>query len=319
MNKNDKCPDKLISENNDEPIFHLVEFILISDRYKSLFAVQKVNAGLSLINIFCLRNNKFDRRFCKIEGTINFVKLIEQKDLILVITFNIDTKLTKLEIWQFNENECPVSVYNLSSILDYPFTIRTLHITSMPKKYLGRSSKQGLVDGDLIFLGTTRGDIILGKISHSYANNKHTFDMLNIFKLKNELGKGEEMSNSFEISFIYFDLFFDLLILGDVNSNVRFLEKVLQIGKCQTVEDNLPFFSFEDEEKLYTNYKNGNKNKNEIFTDLPLFSVNHDVIKDRSIIMYDEGKDLIISRSTVEGEAESSNDGESNRNENYAR
>lgn len=247
----------------------------------------------------------FSKRFCKIEGTINNAKLIEKKDLIVIVTFNIDTKLTKLEIWHFNENECPVSFYNLSSLLDYPFTIRTTHITPMPKRYLGRSSNQGLVDGDLIFLGTTRGDIILGKISNSYANNKHTFDMLNIFKLKNDAQKGEEMSNCFEISFIYFDLFFDLLILGDVNSNVRFLEKVLQIGKPQSIEETLPFFSFENEENLYKKLKLSYKNKNETFTDLPMFSVNHDVIKDRSIIMYDEGKDLFISNCTEESDVES--------------
>jgi hypothetical protein len=293
--------DNLIADlSTNEPSFTHVEYILISDRYKTLFAVQKLNAGISVINLFCLRNNIFTKRFCKIEGTINNVKLIEKKDLIVIITFNIDTKLTKLEIWNFNENECPISVYNLSSLLDYSFTIRATHITPMPKKFLGRSSKQGVVDGDLIFLGTTRGDIILGKISNSYANNKHTFDMLNIFKLKNYSQKGEEMSNSFEISFIYFDLFFDMLILGDVNSNVRCIEKILQIGRSQNIEEALPFFSFEDEEKLYNKMKLKEKNKNEIFTDLPLFSVNHDVIKDRSIIMYDEGKDLTISSCNEE-------------------
>lgn len=180
----------------------------------------------------------------------------------------------------------------------------------MPKKYLGRSSKQGVVDGDLIFLGTTRGDIILGKISNSYANNKHTFEMLNILKLKNDSQKGEDMSNCYEISFIYFDLFFDLLILGDVNSNIRFIEKILQIGKSQNIEETLPFFSFDNEENSYFTSKHLNKNKNEIFTDLPLFSVNHDVIKDRSIIMYDEGRDLMISCFNEDGETESVFDGD---------
>jgi len=134
--------------------------------------------------------------------------------------------------------------------------------------------------------------------------------MLNILKLKNDSQKGEDMSNCYEISFIYFDLFFDLLILGDVNSNIRFIEKILQIGKSQNIEETLPFFSFDNEENSYFTSKHLNKNKNEIFTDLPLFSVNHDVIKDRSIIMYDEGRDLMISCFNEDGETESVFDGD---------
>jgi hypothetical protein len=167
-----------------------------------------------------------------------------------------------------------------------------MNITHMPSRFYGRNSNHGVVDGDMLYLGTTRGDVIMGKVYNLQTNNKPGFDPLFIYKLRtNSNASSEEMTNKFEISFISYDLYFDVLYLGDVSSNVRFLENVLQIGKISSYEDNLPFFSFFYEpkpNKITTNNLNYN-------IDLPYFSVNHDVIKDRSIILYDQGKDIIIS------------------------
>lgn len=284
----------------------VVEKILISNRYKILFGIHKINAGVNKINMYCLRNNTFSKTFAKIEGMFNNAKLIDNRDLLLVIVFNIENKHTFLEIWSFVDSNVPIAKYDLSKSLDYSFTVKTIHTTLLPTKYIGRSSNHGLMDGDLIFFGTTKGDVIVGKI-YSFTNNTQTvkmgYEQLYIYKLKNNSAqKTDEISNNFEISFISYDLFFDVLVIGDVSSNVRFFEKVLQIGKSRdTNAENLPFFSlFYEAEKEAVNTRN--TMKYEINQDLPVFSVNHDVLKDRSIIMYDQGKDIVISAYDSEEE-----------------
>lgn len=271
-----------------------VEYLLVSNRYKIVFSIIKYFGGLNKVNLYCLRNNRFERFFCKLDGVVNSAKLIDKKDLMIVVTMKIETKHSTLEIWNYNENQVPVAIYDLSSLLPNSFTVRAMSITQMPNRYYGRNTNHGIVDGDMIFLGTTKGDVILAKICPLQATGKIGFDPLYIYKLKNDSQQtGEEMSNKFEVSFVSFDLYFDVLILGDVSSNVRFFEKILQIGKNQSHEDNLPFFSFFG---INASSDILSKDKNEEFNlDLPLFSVNHDVIKDRSIIVYDQGRDLIIS------------------------
>lgn len=295
--------DKIV-DNYDEGF--LIEYLLVSKKYKIIFSFQKSTGSFNKVNILDLRNNTFERTFCKIEGMINSVKLLDKRDLLLVVVFNIETKQSNLDIWHYSDGSCPISTFKISNLLEYPYTIKTMNLASMPMRYIGRNSNHGMVDGDLIFLGTTKGDVILGKIYNLHSNNKAGFELLFIYKLKNNIIGGEELSNKFEISFLSFDLFFDILVLGDSSSNVRFFEKVMQIGKPSTNEENFPFFSF-----LFESYKPPtgakNKYKNEINYDLPLFSVNHDVIKDRSIIMYDNGRDLIITPMEEENQDESVN------------
>ena len=116
-----------------------------------------------------------------------------------------------------------------------------------------------------------------------------------VYKLKNDKAGGEELANKFEITFIHFDLYFDVLMIGDSSSNVRFFEKILQLSKSNSQEENLPFFSmFYDGEALASTRER--KLRKEYHYDLPIFSVSHDVIKDRCVIIYDQGRDLVISK-----------------------
>jgi hypothetical protein len=276
------------------PESNSVEIILVSKRYKTLFALQKCNAGISKINSFCLRNNTFLKTFTKVENAIvNTISLIDKRDLIIIILFNIESKQTTLELWSYQDNSCAMTSYLMNPLLDYPFTIKTLHSTALPMKFVGRNSNHGTLDGDIVFLPTTKGDIIVGKVYTLFTNNKIGFEPVYIYKLKNKTKIGDEMSNNFEISFINYDLYFDVLMIGDVSSNVRFFEKILHIGKQSTIDENLPFFSLFYEGESTSNRKNSTKA--EINFDLPVFSINHDVLKDRSVIMYDQGKDLTIS------------------------
>ncbi len=294
-----------------------VDFLLVSLRFKTLFSIQKQPAGTNKVNLFCLRSNSFQKTFCKIEGTINTAKLIDKKDLLLIALFKFETKLSSLQIWHYSESSCPLSVYNLSQLLNYPFTVRTISITQMPDRYYGRNTNHGIVDGDMIFLGTTRGDVVLGKILTLTSTNKIGFEPLYIYKLRNS--QGEEMCNKYEISYITFDLYFDVLIIGDVSSNVKFFEKVLQIGKQQSQEENLPFFSFFADSTKFQNKDKLDETLNNY--DLPLFSVNHDVIKDRSIITYDQGRDLtvtIINEDSLEEEPSKKNLGDLLANQNIS-
>lgn len=283
-----------ISNNNysemqsDNP----VQYLTTSLTYKILFATHKVSATTNNIDLFCLRNSTIYRTFCTLEGTINCLSVNENRSLILIVTYHFDTKQTILEIWSFNEPLCPISVYNLSKLMDYTFTVKVIKIVSMPNKYYGRNSKYGQVDGDIIILGTTKGDVIVGKISNSIINSKPGFELLYIYKLKNSSNSGNEVSNQFEVTFIDYDLFFDILLLGDMSSNVRIFEKMLQIGKIPSNEENLPFFSLFYESEKPSHLK---PYKFEIDSHLPIISVHHDVLKDRSVIMYDQGTDLIMT------------------------
>ncbi len=295
--------DRKTNDNSFSFEINSVDFLLVSLRFKTLFSIQKQSAGVNKVNLFCLRSNTFEKTFCKIEGTINTAKLIDKKDLLIITLFKFETKFTSLQVWHYNESSCPLSIYNLSQLLDYPFTVRTMSITQMPDRYYGRNTNHGVVDGDMIFLGSTRGDVVLGKILTLTSTNKIGFEPLYIYKLRNS--QGEEMCNKYEISYITFDLYFDVLIIGDVSSNVKFFEKILQIGKQQSQDENLPFFSFFSDS---TKFSNKDKLDETVYNyDLPLFSVNHDVIKDRSIITYDQGRDLTITTINEDSMEEESN------------
>jgi hypothetical protein len=275
-----------IFSNDDDP----VELLLLSNKYKALFAVHKCGIGQNKINLYNLRENVFDRQFCKVDGYIYNASLLDKRDVLLLVVFDVGTKQTSLDIYSLHDGQVPISTFNLSGLLDYTFTIKTINVTILPDKYLGRNSNYGVMDGDIVILGTTKGDIMLGKLHHN-QNHKISFDLIYIYKLRNSLNSGEMISNDYEISFINYDLYFDVLTIGDVSSNVKTFEKILQIGKDNNNEETLPFFS------LFYEVENIGKNKVkvDINPDLPMFSVTHDILKDRNVILYDQGQELKIT------------------------
>jgi hypothetical protein len=281
-----------VTVNESESYYeNSVEIIMLSDRYKSLFAVHKLNAGLFKINVYSLRENIFEKTFCKYDGCINNATLLDKREIIIILTFNIDKKDTNIDIWSIHDGSVPIYTYNLSNLIDYSFTVKTLSIAFIPDKYYGRTSTHGIVDGDIIILGTTKGDIILGKIQTMSHNGKIGFDLLYIYKLKNTINTGNMLSNDFEISFIDYDLYFDVLLVGDVSSNMKSMEKILQLGYNENTSDSLPMFDpFWEAENPPIN-----KMKYEVNRDLPMFSITHDILKDRNVILYDQGNELQIT------------------------
>ena len=83
------------------------------------------------------------------------------------------------------------------------------------------------------------------------------------------------------------------MIVADISSNIRIIEKILEIGKIHSNEENnLPFFN--------PFYESFHLPKSTILrkdwkSDLPLVSITHDVLKDRNIILYQEAQDLVIT------------------------
>ena len=156
---------------------------------------------------------------------------------------------------------------------------------------------------DIIVLGTSKGDIIIGEISISPFNNQPNFKHIMTYKLhKNENLEIEDVSNKYEISFIAYDFNFDMVYFGDLSSNVKFIEKVLQLGKSYVKQDNFPLFSFDYENNSFENKDKKKKKRNEFLKeldsqtnyDLPYLSMSHDIIKDRNIILYDKGSNVNI-------------------------
>ena len=92
-----------------------------------------------------------------------------------------------------------------------------------------------------------------------------------------------------------------MVYFGDISSNIRFIEKVLQLGKSNIKQNNFPLISF-DYDNIMENTENKKKKRNEFLKeldsqtnyDLPYFSMSHDIIKDRNIILYDKGKNVEI-------------------------
>ena len=95
-----------------------------------------------------------------------------------------------------------------------------------------------------------------------------------------------------------------MVYFGDLSSNVRFIEKVLQLGKFNSQKENFPLFSLNYEndiiEKMDKKEIKKNKFLNELDQqtnyELPYFSINHDIIKDRNIILYDKGENVEIQK-----------------------
>jgi hypothetical protein len=93
-----------------------------------------------------------------------------------------------------------------------------------------------------------------------------------------------------------------MVYFGDLSSNVRFIEKVLQLGQSKAKENNFPLFSMDYENNTYENNNKNKKERNQFLKeldsqtnyDLPYFSMSHDIIKDRNIILYDKGNNVEI-------------------------
>ena len=309
-----------------------IEEMNISHKYKVLFCCHKMVSGKSNISLFNLRTNVFIGLFCKIKGIIRCSAVNDKRNTLLIISLDPEKKKTQLEVWKYEENSCPVGTYDFSYIINYSFTINSFFVKSVPEifnnlNFGGNSinnNKDVIIDNsneddtnntkvikekvekDIIALGTSKGDIIIGEISISPFNNQPNFKHIMTYKLhKNVDLETEDVSNKYEISFIAYDFNFDMVYFGDLNSNVRFIEKVLQLGKFDIKSENLPLFSFEYENTEFlssfqNNKDNGDKNKfikelnSQINYDLPYLSMNHDIIKDRNIILYDKGESVEI-------------------------
>ena len=302
-------PTEIIEDEEDNNNYNMsfnyniknryIQDMLISDKYKVLFCIQKINNGYSNVLLFNLRTNSFMYIFCKVNGIIRCSSLDERNDQLLIVNFNIESKKTILEFWKFNDSSCPITTYEISSLLNYPFTISSISFTKIPDIFYGRCSINGKLQGDVLIFGSSKGDIIIGNICNiKEMNNKIGFEHLMTYKLQNKKeNESENISSQFEISYISYDLNFDLVYFGDVSSNCRFIEKVLQIGKKENIDNNLPFFSFDDDDIIYKQLSDENCDfVPKLNYDLPIISINHDVIKDRSIILYDKGRKFDIKK-----------------------
>ena len=276
-----------------------IQDMLISDKFKVLFCIHKINNGYSNVSLFNLRTNSFMYIFCKVKGSIRCSAIDERNEQLLIINFNFESKKTILEFWKFSDSTCPISTYEISLLLNYPFTITSLSFTKIPDIFYGGNSINGKLKGDVLILGSSKGDIIIGNICNiREMNNKIGFEHLMTYKLQNKKeNESENISSQFEISYISYDLNFDLVYFGDVSSNCRFIEKVLQIGKKENIDNNLPFFSFDDDDIIYKQLSDENCDfVPKLNYDLPIISINHDVIEDRSIILYDKGRKFDIKK-----------------------
>ena len=296
-----------------------IEEMHISNKYKVLFCCHKMVSGKSNISLFNLRKNVFTGIFCKIRGIIRCSTVNDKRNTLLIITLEPEKKKTQLEVWKYEENSCPVGTYDFSNLINYSFTINSFYVKSVPDIFnniiIGEENNNMIeindenkiikekIDKDIITLGTSKGDIIIGEISISPFNNQPNFKHIMTYKLhKNENLEIEDVSNKYEISFIAYDFNFDMVYFGDLSSNVRFIEKVLQLGKADIKQDNFPLFSMDYEENVLEN-KDKKMKKRNIFLkelesqtnyELPYLSMSHDIIKDRNIILYDKGNNVEI-------------------------
>ena len=296
-----------------------IEKMHISNKYKTLFCCHKMISGKSDISLFNLRTNTFIGIFCKIKGIIRCSNINDKRNTLLIITLEPEKKKTQLEVWKYEENSCPVGTYDFSNLINYSFTINSFYVKSVPELFnnivLGEDNNNNMieikdsnklinekVDKDIICLGTSKGDIIIGEISISPFNNQPNFKHIMTYKLhKNEDLEIEDVSNKYEISFIAYDFNFDMVYFGDLSSNVRFIEKVLQLGKSNIRQNNFPLFSLDYDNNISENEKKKIK-KNEFLKeldsqtnyDLPYLSMSHDIIKDRNIILYDKGNNVEV-------------------------
>ena len=329
---NDIVDDKNVNNNLqfEKGKLSAIEEMNISHKYKVLFCCHKMVSGKSKISLFNLRTNVFIGLFCKIKGIIRCSAVNDKRNTLLIISLDPEEKKTQLEVWKYEENSCPVGTYDFSYIINYSFTINSFFVKSVPEIFnnlnLGGNANNNKdiiisnsieednnnkvinekIEKDIIALGTSKGDIIIGEISISPFNNQPNFKHIMTYKLhKNVDLETEDVSNKYEISFIAYDFNFDMVYFGDLSSNVRFIEKVLQLGKCDIKSENLPLFSFDYENDLLIKNQNKKDNNNEkdkflkeldsqINYDLPYLSMNHDIIKDRNIILYDKGENVEI-------------------------
>ena len=291
----------------------------ISNKYKVLFCCHKIVSGKSNISLFDLRRNIYTGIFCKIKGIIKCSSINDNRNTLLIITLEPETKKTQLEVWKYEENSCPVGTYDFSNLINYSFTINSFFVKSVPEIFnniivdeesnnkIEMNNENKLIKEkiykDIIVLGTSKGDIIIGEISISPFNNQPNFKHIMTYKLhKNENLEIEDVSNKYEISFIAYDFNFDMVYFGDLSSNVKFIEKVLQLGKSYVKQDNFPLFSFDYENNSFENKDKKKKKRNEFLKeldsqtnyDLPYLSMSHDIIKDRNIILYDKGSNVNI-------------------------
>ena len=256
-----------------------IEQMHISNKYKVLFCCHKMVAGKSTISLFNLRTNAFIGIFCKIKGIIRCSEVNDQRNTLLIITLEPENKKTQLEVWKYEENSCPVGTYDFSNLINYSFTINSFYVKSVPEIFnnimIDEEINNNIIEikeenniikekteKDIITLGTSKGDIIIGEISISPFNHQPNFKHIITYKLhKNEDLEIEDVSNKYEISFIAYDFNFDMVYFGDISSNIRFIEKVLQLGKSNIKQNNFPLISFDYDNNIMENTEKKKKEK----------------------------------------------------------
>ena len=189
-----------------------IEEMHISNKYKVLFCCHKMVSGKSNISLFDLRKNVFTGIFCKIKGIIRCSTVNDKRNTLLIITLEPEKKKTQLEVWKYEENSCPVGTYDFSNLINYSFTINSFYVKSVPDIFnniiIGEENNNMIeindenklmkekIDKDIIALGTSKGDIIIGEISISPFNNQPNFKHIMTYKLhKNENLEIEDVSN----------------------------------------------------------------------------------------------------------------------------
>ena len=92
-----------------------IEKMNISNKYKVLLCCHKIVGGKSNISLFDLRRNIYIGIFCKIKGIIKCSSINDNRNTLLIITLEPETKKTQLEVWKYEENSCPVGTYDFSN------------------------------------------------------------------------------------------------------------------------------------------------------------------------------------------------------------
>ena len=259
MSRMSKCLDEL--SQSDE-----INLILVSRVYKLAYSFS-INGNQQKINIFCMKANTFLRVYAKDWERVDFATLDEKNKTMSIIYEKFDDYYLKMI--SLRDSTEQLNLVNLS--VEFGSKVTSMIKISVPSSTAMTPDR---TKASLLGIGFEEGSFSIVKVYSNY------FSVL--FSLSLD---GKNCS----VSQMRYDVFFDVLVIINNENQIRVFEKMMQFGKKKF--DEAPLISFYNELQPLPEEK-----PNEFEENIPLISIDHDLLKDKDIVLYESGKNIKIER-----------------------
>lgn len=323
------------NENGYKKIFISVKNSLL------IFIYVNEVLNTSSIELYELKSLSYLSLFKKINGQIEFSQYVTSQFTENLIGLIYNNESYYIEVWDVtNKNKISsnkLSFSNISSDLSITaFKVISLLDSSLDVKHKLENDQK--IQVFYVIIGYSNGKLELYTINNKYYTYKYENESENEYHNEEKSDQNENLlfpSNFFyvfeekastkrKITYINYDLYFDILMIGDSEFMIYIIEKASIIikSKTNTFKSTFELFSLSHKKDFHFKEPNRKKGKEmkgkckEVFKRkiissgrVPFFSFDHDLLYDEgNIILYDKGKKISVLYCESDSNSSNSDD-----------